>query len=40
MIDLTNYVSNFQIGFGLTVIALVVVLRFFAKFPDPKPTKK
>lgn len=40
MIDLSWYANNFQIGLGVSIIALFVVLYFFAKFPEKKSTRK
>lgn len=36
MIDLTDYASRLNIGLGLGLIALLLTLIFFAKFPTKK----
>jgi len=33
MIDLTDFASRANIGLGLALIALMLFLKFFAKFP-------
>lgn len=40
MIDLTEPISRFQIGFGLSVIALLLVFIFWAKFPEKKSSRR
>lgn len=39
MIDLTQFFAQFQIGFGLAVISLLLSLFFVAKFPNKKSAK-
>ncbi len=34
MIDLTEFFNRFQIGFSLVIIALILVLLFFYRFPS------
>ncbi len=39
MIDLTEFFAQFQIGFGLAVIALLLSFFFFVKYPGKKSAK-
>lgn len=40
MIDLTEFFTNANIGLGLALIALILYLKFFAKFPSKKSSKR
>lgn len=39
MIDLTQFFAQFQVGFGLAIIALLLSLFFIIKFPGKKPAR-
>lgn len=39
MIDLTQFFAQFQIGFGLAVITLLLSLLLITKFPGKKSAK-
>ena len=40
MVDLNNLVGNINIAAGMIVVALLIFLNFFAKFPSRKSLKK
>jgi hypothetical protein len=40
MIDLTDYFTRVNIGLGLALVALLLTLNFFAKFPTKKVSPK
>lgn len=40
MIDLTDFFAQFQIFFGAGLIVFLLILIFFAKFPEKRPVKK
>lgn len=39
MIDLTQFFAQFQVGFGLAVIALLLTFMFLTKFPGKRASK-
>jgi hypothetical protein len=40
MIDLTDYVTRVNLGVGLALVALLLALNFFVKFPGRKVSSR